>query len=70
MNLPTRNAWQVLAGIGVFIGVTMLIADWYPDLAYAMVGLIALAVILSHSDGIVRLLGNYQTSMGATKSGK
>jgi len=62
MNFNQR-VFDVTAGFAVFIGVTLILSDYDPDMAIGIIGVAVAYLVLSHASGITKLLNNYQSAL-------
>lgn len=53
---------NAMIGFAVAGAVVVFIAQWQPDVAIGVTGLIALGVALTHTDEITQLVGAFQSA--------
>lgn len=59
-----QKLFDIVAGMGVFVAVTLLLGDVYPDLAYAILLAAFGYMLLSHVDNVSGMLTNFRSAIG------
>lgn len=68
MTTPTitwnQKVFDIIAGMGVFVAVTLILADVEPDFAYAILIAAFGYMLISHVSNVSTFLGNFRSAIG------
>lgn len=61
--------FDIGAGVAVFVGVTMLLSDYSPELALGLLGTAVAYLLLTHTSDVQKLVGQYSSALHPNASG-